>query len=171
MKPSDRRLLQSYHLLGGAPTPAHSCVYLGFPGGSDGKESACNPGDPGSIPGLGRSPGDGNGNPLQYSCQEKSMDRGAWRATVPGVAKSRTRLNVLDMTEHSSVQFSSVAQLCPILCNPMDCSTPDFPVHYQLPELAQTHDHPVGDAIHPSHPLSSPSPPAFNLSQHEGLFR
>ena len=99
------------------------------------------------------------------------MDRGAWRATVPGVAKSRTRLNVLDMTEHSSVQFSSVAQLCPILCNPMDCSTPDFPVHHQLPELAQTHDHPVGDAIHPSHPLSSPSPPAFNLSQHEGLFR
>jgi len=61
-------------------------------------------------------------------------------------------------------QFSSVVQLCPTLCNPVDCSTPDFPVHHQLPELAQTHVHRVGDAIQPSHPLSSPSPPAFNLS-------
>ena len=60
-----------------------------------------------------------------------------------------------------SVQFSSVAQLCPTLCNPMDCSTPDFPVHHQLPEVAQTHVHWVSDAIQPSHPLSSPSPPAF----------
>jgi len=64
-------------------------VYLGFPGGSDGKDSACNSGDPGLIPGLGRSPGEGNGNPLQYSCLENSMDRGTWRATVHGVAKSR----------------------------------------------------------------------------------
>ena len=62
-------------------------------GGSDGKESACNGGDPGSIPGLGRSPGEENGNPLQYSCLENSMDRGAWWATVHGVAKSRTRLS------------------------------------------------------------------------------
>ena len=67
-------------------------------------------------------------------------------------------------------QFSSVTQSCPTLCNPMDCSTPDIPVHNQLPELAQTHVHRVGDAIQPSHPLSSPSP-AFNLSQHQGLFR
>ena len=57
--------------------------------------------------------------------------------------------------------FSSVAQSCPTLCNPMDCSTPGFPVHYQLLELAQTHVHPVSDATQPSHPLSSPSPPAF----------
>ena len=63
---------------------------LGFPGGSDGKESACSVGDQGSIPGLGRSPGGGNGNPLQYSCLEKSMDRGAWRATVHGVTGSDT---------------------------------------------------------------------------------
>ena len=63
------------------------------PGGSDGKESACNARDLGSIPGLGRPPGDGNGNPLQYSCLKNSMDRGAWRATVHGVAKSQTRLN------------------------------------------------------------------------------
>ena len=58
---------------------------------SEDKASACNAGDPGSIPGLGRSPGEGNGNPLQYSCLENPMDRGAWRATVHGVAKSQTR--------------------------------------------------------------------------------
>ena len=69
------------------------------------------------------------------------------------------------------IQFSSVAQSCPTLCNPMDCSTPGFPVHHQLLELAQTHVHRVGDAIQPSHPLSSPSPPTFNLSQHQGLFQ
>ena len=65
----------------------------------------------------------------------------------------------------------SVAQSCSTLCNPMDCSTPGFPVHHQLLELAQTHVHRVDDAIQPSHPLSSPSPPAFNLSQHQGLFQ
>ena len=62
----------------------------GFSGGSEGKASACNAGDPGSIPGLGRSPGEGNGNPLQYSCLENAMDRGAWQATVHGVTKSQT---------------------------------------------------------------------------------
>ena len=64
-----------------------------FPGGSEGKESACNAEDPGSIPGLGRSPGQGNGNPRQYSCLENSMDRGAWETTVHGCAKSQTRLS------------------------------------------------------------------------------
>ena len=59
----------------------------------DGKESACNTGDPGSIPGLGRSPGEGNGSPLQYSCLENFIDRGAWQATVLGVAKTQTRLS------------------------------------------------------------------------------
>jgi len=62
-----------------------------------------------------------------------------------------------------SVQFSLVTQSCPTLCNPMDCSSPGFPVHHQLPELTQTHVHWVSDAIQPSHPLSSPSPPAFIL--------
>ena len=66
---------------------------MGFPGGSDGKESACDSGDPGLIPGLGRSPGEGNGYPLQYCFLENSMDREAWRATVHVVTKSRTRLS------------------------------------------------------------------------------
>ena len=64
-------------------------------------------------------------------------------------------------------QFSSVAQSCPTLCSSMDCSMPGFPVLQQFPELAQTHVHRVGDAIQPSHLLSSPSPPAFSLSQHQ----
>ena len=92
--------------------------------------SSCHMGDLCSIPGLGRSPGEGN----------------------------------------SSVQFSSVAQSYLTLCNPMDCSTKILPVHHQLPELTQTHVHQVSDAIQPSHPLSSPSPSAFNFSQHQDLF-
>ena len=68
-------------------------------------------------------------------------------------------------------QFSSVAQSCSTLCDPMDCSMPGFPVHHQLLEPIQTHVHRVGDAIQPSHPLSSPSPTAFNLSQHQCLFQ
>jgi len=68
------------------------------------------------------------------------------------------------------VQFSLVAQSCPTL-QPHDCSSPGFPVHHQIPELAQTHVHRVGDAIQPSHLLLSPSPPPFNLSQHWGLFQ
>ena len=67
------------------------------------------------------------------------------------------------------VQFST--QSCPTLCVPMNCSTPGLPVHHQLLESTQTHVHWVGDAIQPSHPLSSPSPPALNLSQHQGLFQ
>ena len=70
-----------------------------------------------------------------------------------------------------SVQFSWVSQSRPTLCNPMDCSTPGLPVHHQLLELTHTHVHWVSDAIQPSHPLSSPSPLAFNLSQHQGLFQ
>ena len=70
-----------------------------------------------------------------------------------------------------AVQFSSVTQSCLTLCSPMDCSTPAFPVHHQLLEFAQTHVHLVSDAIQPSHPLSSPYPPAFSLSQHQGLFQ
>ena len=70
----------------------------------------------------------------------------------------------------SFLQFRSIAQLCLTLGNPMDCSTPGFPVHHQLPELTQTHVHRVSDAIQPSRPLSSLSPPVFNLAQHQCLF-
>ena len=80
------------------------------------------------------------------------------------------RLNPLSFW-YASVQFSSVPQLCPTLCDPMHRSTPGLPVHHQLPELTQTHAHRVRDAIQPSHPLSSPSPPAPNPSQHQSLFQ
>ena len=83
-----------------------------------------------------------------------------WCFLMPTCAHRHSRM-------FSSVQF---IQLCLTLCDPMDCSTPGFPVHHQLPELAKTQVHWVGDAIQPSHPLSSPSPPAFNLFQHQGLF-
>ena len=91
-----------------------------------------------------------------------------------------TRLPTLPYSSHAAPrpwslhqQFSSVQSLSRVstLCNPMDCSTPGLPVHHWLLELAQTHVHEVGDAIQPSHPLSSPSPPALNLSQHQGLFK
>ena len=80
------------------------------------------------------------------------MGRGAWHATVHRVTKIWIRL---------SESVSSVAQWCPTLCDPMDCSTPGFPVHHQLPEPTQTHVHLIGDAIQPSHSLLSPSPPAW----------
>ena len=74
-------------------------------------------------------------------------------------------------TSATSVQFSSVAQSCPTLCDPTNRSTPGLPVHHQLPEFTQTHVHRVSYAIQPSHPLSSPSPPALNPSQHQSLFQ
>ena len=70
-----------------------------------------------------------------------------------------------------SIQFSSVPQSCPTLCNPMNRSMPGLPIHHQLPEITHTHVQRVGDAIQPSHPLSSPSPPAPNPSQHQRLFQ
>ena len=82
---------------------------------------------------------------------------------------SSNRLKLL--REKRQVQFSSVAQSCPTLCDPMNCSTPGLPVHHQLPEFTQTHVHRVGGAIQPSHPLSSPSPLAPNPSQHQSLFQ
>ena len=81
---------------------------------------------------------------------------------------SFSRFHIYDF---SSVWFSSVSQSCLTLCNPMNCSMPGLPVHHQLPESTQTHVHQVGDAIQPSHPLSSPSPLALYLSQHLGFFK
>ena len=81
------------------------------------------------------------------------------------------KLTVTKSERQGSVQFSSVSQSCPTLCSPMDCSTPGLPLHHQLPEFTQTHVHWVGEAIQPSHPLSSPSTPDFDLSEHQGLFK
>ena len=75
------------------------------------------------------------------------------------------------MYTKTELKFSSVAQSCATICDPMNHSMPGFPVHHQLPESTQTHVHQVGDAIQPSHPLSFPSPPAPNPSQHQGLFQ
>ena len=252
---------------------------MGFPGGSSGKESACISRlvikDEGLIPGLGRCPAGGHGNPLQCSCLENPMDRGDCQAAVYGAAQSQTWLKWLSMhswtqlcrchqsygrkvrrnqraswwrwkrrvkswlkTQHSETkivasspitswqidgetmetvigflfmdskitadsaysheikrhlflrrkamtnldcikrqryyfadedpcnwcnQFSSVTQSCLTICNPMNCSTPGLPVHHQLTEFTQTHVFWIHGAIQPSHPLSSPSPPTFNL--------
>ena len=78
---------------------------------------------------------------------------------------------MLSSPQFSSVQFSLVAQSCLTVCDPLDCSTPGFPVHHQILEHTQSHVHQIGDAIQPSHPLLSPSPPAFSLSQHQGLLK
>ena len=86
------------------------------------------------------------------------------------MAKEAVFIEYTENLRGLSVQLSSVTQSHPTFCNAMDCSMPGFPVLDQLLEIAQTHVHQVNDAIQPSHPLSSPSPPAFNLSQHQGLF-
>ena len=85
-----------------------------------------------------------------------------------GILLSHKRNKILPF---AATSISSVAQSCPTLWDPMDCSTPDFPVQHQLLELVQTHVHRVGDAIQPSYPLLTPSPPTFNLSKHQGLFK
>ena len=87
------------------------------------------------------------------------------------ISLTMPHLHLLPSKSTKSIQFSSVPQLCPTVCDPMDCSMTGLPVHHQLSEFTQTHVHWVGDAIQPSHPLSSPSPPTFNLSQHQGLFQ
>ena len=87
------------------------------------------------------------------------------------IKKWAKELNKHFSKEDIQMASCSVAQSCPTLCDPKDRSTPGLPVHHQLPELAQSHFHRISDAIQPSHPLSSPSPPAFNLSQHQGLFQ
>ena len=86
-------------------------------------------------------------------------------------ADSRTKWYIYIQRFEDSVQFSSVAQSCPTLCDPMNRSTPGLPVHHHLLEFTQTHIHRVSDAFQPSHPLSSPSPPAPNPSQHQSLFQ
>ena len=98
---------------------------------------------------------------------------GGFFTTEPPGKPYRTHIkyNNICLKHVQFIQFSSVTQLCPTLCDPMNCTTPGFRVHHQLPEFTQTHVHCVSDAIQPSHPLSSPSSPSFNLSQHQGLFQ
>ena len=95
-----------------------------------------------------------------WSQSKKKKNTQLWMGLVIEARSNAVKSNI------ASVQFSSVTQSCPTLCDPMNRSTPGLPVHHQLPEFTQTHVHGVGDAIQPSHPLSSPSPPALNTSQH-----
>ena len=147
-----------------------------LPQGVSSNESACNAREVGSIPELGRSPG---GEHETYSgiltWRIPWTEKPGGLHTVHRIAKIRQDWRDWAGTYAcmycKSVQFSSVAQLCPTLCDPMNCSTLGLPVHHQLPESTQTHVHWVDDAIQPSHPLSSPSPPALNLPQHQGLFQ
>ena len=128
--------------------------------------------DVGLITVSGWSPGGGNGNPLQYSCLENPLDRSLAAYSPWGIKGSDTTIQLRYNTDRGGYELGIVSvQLRPTLFDPMDCSTPGLPVHHQLPAFTQTHVHRVGDAIQPSHPLSSPSPPAFNLSQHQGLFK
>ena len=129
-------------------TQLRTCVLeKGFPDSSVVKNppaSAREARDLGSISGLGTSPREGTDDPLHYSCLGNPMDKGP------------------------SAQLLSPVQL---VVTPMDCSKPGFPVHHQFLEPAQNYVHWVYNAIQPSHPLESPSPPAFNLAQHQGLFQ
>ena len=105
------------------------------------------------------------GVPRSTFIQKKSWAHLDMSLEVPESQSYSAWDHILDKnTKNSSVQFSSIAQSCPALCSSIDCSKPGLPVHHQLPEFTQTHVHWAGDAIQPSHPLSSPSPPAFNLS-------
>ena len=131
---------------------------------------------------------------VMYECESQTIKKAehqridafelwCWRRLlrVPWTARRSNQSNLKEispgcsleglMLKFSSGQFSSVAQSCPTLCDPMNRSMPGLPVHHQLPEFTQTHVHRVSDAIQSSHPLSSPSPPTFNLSQHRGIFQ
>ena len=152
----------------------HFCTETGLPGGT-----ACNMGDLGSTPGLGRSLEEGMATHCSIFAwripwTESLVGYRPWSLKEPDTTEQLSTAH----TETSMWPFKlpprkvirSVSQSRLTLCNPMDCSTPGFPVHHQLPELAQTHVHWVSDAIQSSHSLSSPSSLAFNLSQHQGLF-
>ena len=110
---------------------------------------------------------------LPYLCQKKKsyISWLLWESVLWAWNPQKFQQTKHHSQLFSLVQFSSVAQSYLTLCDPRNCSTPGFPVHHQLPEPTQTHVHWVGDAIQPSHPLLSPSPPALNLSQHQGLFK
>ena len=125
---------------------------------------------------VGRAPlgGPGPGSPLDCTTSSWVTQQATYlwpllshQSHRGHLCLTKSLLCVQELFEEN--QFSSVAQLCPTICDPMDCSMPGSPVHHQHPELAQTHVHRVSDAIQPSHPLLSPSPPTLNLSQHQCL--
>ena len=133
----------------------------GFPGESVVKNPPANAGDSVSIPGSRRSPGE------EIATYSSIL---AWEIPCtdePGKLHSMWSQRV----RHDFSSFSSVTQSCPILYNAMDCSMLGLPVYHQLPKFTQTLVHQVSDAIQPSHPLSSPSPPTLNFSQHQGRFQ
>ena len=103
--------------------------------------------------------------------RELVMDREVWHAAVHGIFQARVLEWGTVAFSAIFLQFSSIAQSCRTLCEPMNRSTPDLPVYHQLPEFTQTHVHRVRDAVQPSDPQSSPSPPAPNPSQHQSLFQ
>ena len=113
----------------------------------------------------------------QQECEHHSQPAGMWRGPVSGhhpesaCDVTGTQCSRKAVPSLTSDQIRSVAQSCPTLCDPMNCSTPGLPVHHQLPEFSETHVHRVSDAIQPSHPLLSSSPLAPNFSQHQSLFQ
>ena len=144
---------------------------MSFPGGTNGKEPGyqcrrhkrCK-----FDPSVKKIPWRRAWQPTPYSCLENPMDREAWQATA--CAQSWTQLKWFSMHVQIYILISLVTQSCLTLWDPRDCGTLGFPVLHHLPEFTQTHVRWVGDAIQPSHPLLPPSPPALNLSQHQGLF-
>ena len=132
------------------------------------------------LPGVSQSLIPNLSNPLVMDIQVSSnhgYHKQSWTDYLPmcffmDLCEDFSRLCIQELVCWiTGIQFSSVAQSCPTLCDPMNRSTPGLPVHHQLPEFTQTHVHRVSDAIQPSHPLSSPSPPAPNPSQHQSLFQ
>ena len=112
-----------------------------------------------------------NSHPYMTTGKTIALTRQTFVGKVMSLFLNMLSRLVITFLPRSSVQFNSVAQSCPTLCDPMNHSTPGLPVHHQLPEFTQTHVHPISDAIQPFHPPSSPSPPAPNPSQHQSLFR
>ena len=155
-------------------------MLLDFPHGSDSKETACNAGDLGFDPWVGNIPWRREWLPTPVFLSGKFHGQrtlvGSLSLTPPGSPYIiyiiyKIYIYIYVYNSFGTWSVSSVPQSCPTICSTMNRSTPGLPVHHQLPESTQIHVHRVGDAIQPSHPLSSPSPPALNLAQHQGLFQ
>ena len=120
---------------------------------------------PGDLPNPGSKPGSPTRQANSLPPTSPLVNKIKW------LHKNGTLSERIAALYKKRIQHNIVTQSCPTFCDPVDCSTPGFPIHLWLWELAQTHVHQVSDAVQPSHPLSTPFPPAFNLSQHQGLFQ